>query len=111
MSLESRIKTALSSFGYPTYPDTYAGSEPIYFTFNHNTFGVGHGDNRPQHEIALIQVHFYCPTDFDSVAARKTIKRKLYEAGFGYADMTDASNAAGQHWVYEVDAAEGVDLA
>ena len=110
MSLESRLESALSYFGYPAYPDTYAGSEPNYFTFNYNTFGDDHGDNQPQHEIALIQVHFICPNDFNSVATRKTIKLKLFEAGFGYAEMTDASDKTGQHWVFEVDLAEGVDL-
>ncbi len=110
MSIESRIKTALASFGYPTYPNIYTGSEPNYFTFNHNTFGADYGENKPQHEIALIQVHLICPNDFDSVATRKTIKKKLFEAGFGYPEMTDASDDTGQHWVFECQAAEGVDV-
>ncbi len=110
MSIESRIKTALASFGYPTYPNTYSGSEPNYFTFNYNTFGDDHGDNKPQHEIALIQVHFVCPSDFDSVTTRKTIKRMLYDAGFGYPEMTPVGDENGQHWVFEIDAIEGVDV-
>ncbi len=110
MSIESRIKAALASFGYPTYPNAYSGSEPNYFTFNYNTFGDDHGDNKPQHEKALIQVHFFCPNDFDSVATRKIIKRKLYESGFGYPKMTPAGNENDQHWVFECESAEGVDL-
>lgn len=110
MSIESRIEAALASFGYPVHPETYSGNELKYFTFNHDTFGDDHGDNKPQHEIALIQVHFFCPVDFNSVATRKSIKRKLFDAGFGYPPMTGAGDKNGQHWVFEVSAAEGVEM-
>ncbi len=110
MSIESRIDTALTSFGYPIKADTYKGDEKTYFVFNLDTFGDDHGDNKPQHEIALIQVHFFCPVGVNSVLTRKSIKKKLFQAGFGYPGMTDASDDTGQHWVFEVDAVEGVDL-
>ncbi len=110
MSIEKRLDTALSSFGYPVEANSYAGDDEKYFTFTLDTFGGDHGDNKPQHEIALIMVHFFCPKNFNSVATRKIIKKKLYDAGFGYPAARDASDATGQHWVFECEAAEGVDL-
>ena len=77
--------------------------------FNHNTFGDDYGNNVPQHERALIQVHLFCPHEFNSVSSRKSIKMALLGAGFTYPNMTDASDKEGQHWVFECQSAEGVD--
>jgi hypothetical protein len=110
MSIESRIDTALAYFGYPIKAGTYSGDDDKYFTFNIDTFGDDHGDNKPHHEKALIQVHLFLPTGLNSVATRKTVKLKLFDAGFGYPTMTDASDKISQHWVFEIEAMEGVDL-
>ena len=109
VSIESRIRAALVPLGYKTYPATYDGAEETYFVFNHNTLPDDFGNNQPQHERALIQVHFFCPHDFNSVKARKDVKLAMLNAGFTYPYMTDASDKAGQHWVFEFETAEAVD--
>lgn len=110
MSIEQRIRTALASLGYKIYPGNYDGADEVYFVFNHNTFPDDFGSNAPQHERALIQVHLFCPHDFNSVRTRKSVKVALLGAGFTYPSMTDASDKDGQHWVFEADVAEGVEL-
>lgn len=109
MSIESRIIVALAPLDYKVYPNNYDGADEIYFVFNYNTFGDDYGDNRPQHEKALIQVHLFCPHEFNSVQLRKSAKLALLYAGFTYPNMTDASGKEGQHWVFECEIAEGVE--
>lgn len=108
VSIEKKIKNALAPLGYKIYPNNYDGADEIYFVFNHNTLPDDFGDNAPRHERALIQVHFFCPHDFNSVQTRKDVKLALLYAGFTYPYMTDASDKDGQHWVFETETAEGV---
>ena len=109
MSIESRIKLALEPFEYKVYPDTYNGPDKTYFVFNYNTIPDDHGNNKPNHERALIQLHLFCPHGFNSVQLRKDVKMALLNAGFTYPFMTDAGDEDGQHWVFEFEATEVVD--
>lgn len=109
MSINQRIMDALSDFGYPVSPTVYEGEAEQYFVFNYSTMGADFGDDAPQQEKYLVQVHFFCSPSFNSVGRAKQIKRKLFAAGFTWPEMTNASDRDGQHLVFECEAAEGVD--
>ena len=109
MSVESKIITALNPLGYSVYPQSYNGTDTIYYVFNLGTIPDDFGDNKPRHERALIQVHLFCPFTFNSVTLRKNTKKHLSNAGFVYPYMTDASDENGQHWVFECEIAESTD--
>ena len=109
MSVESKIKTALNSLGYKIYPGNYNGADETYFVFNHNTMPDDFGDNKPQHERALVQVHLFCPHEFNSVKLRKDTKAALLGAGLTYPSMTNAGDEDGQHWVFESQIGVEVD--
>lgn len=110
MSINQKIITALSSFGDPVSPGIYQGAEERYFTFNFSTTGADFGDDAPQQEKYLVQVHFFCSLSFNSVGRAKKIKQKLFTAGFTWPTMANASDQDGQHLVFECEAAEGVEL-
>lgn len=99
---------AAMDFGIPCEPGIYKGTEDEYITFNYNSMPDDFGDDTPSHEINLVQVHYVCPVKQDSVARRKEIKQKLFAAGFTWPDMTDATDADSQHYVFECEIAEGV---
>lgn len=109
MSIESRIRLALATFEHKVYPDTYNGKDEAYFVFNYNTIPDDFGNNQPNHERALIQVHLFCPHGFNSVQLRKDVKLALLHAGFTYPYTTNASDEDGQHWVFEFQVAEATD--
>jgi hypothetical protein len=109
MSVESKIKTALNSLGYKIYPGNYDGADETYFVFNYNTMPDDFGDNQPHHERALVQVHLFCPHEFNSVKLRKDAKAALAGAGFIYPGMTNAGDKDGQHWVFECQIGVGMD--
>lgn len=110
MSVNSRICAALASLKVPVQADTYVPADPSehYFTFNVSTLGADFADDEPGHERALLQLHYYCPTSYDSVARVRQIKRLLFAADFTWPNMTTAGDAAGQHVVFEFETAEGV---
>lgn len=108
VSVESTIKGALESLG-KVYPNNYDGADEVYFVFNHNTMPDDFGDNKPNHERALVQVHLFCPHKFNSIKLRKDTKKALVNAGLTYPYMTNASDSEGQHWVMECEIANGED--
>ena len=109
VSIESRIRLALEPFEYKVYPDTYNGPDKTYFVFNYNTIPGDFGNNRPNYERVLIQLHLFCPHDFNTVLLRKDIKLALLYAGFTYPSMLNANEENCQHWVFECEIAEAVD--
>lgn len=110
MSIESIIKTALSPLSIPVKPDGYIGEATEYTTYNYDTSGGGYGDDKPMHEVYSVQVHYFCPLSFNSVAKRTQLKQLLFAADFSWPDMTDATDEDGQHWVFECEALMGVDV-
>lgn len=110
MSINQKIITTLSGFGDPVSPGIYQGTEERYFTFNFSTIGTDFGDDAPQQEKYLVQVHFFCSLSFNSVGRAKQIKKSLFQNGFTWPTMANASDQDGQHLVFECEAAEGVEL-
>jgi hypothetical protein len=110
VSIESKIKSALEPLKYKVYPNTYSGPGTTpYFVFNFDTIPDDFGNNKPKHERALVQVHLFCPHEFDSVTLRKNVKKNLSKAGFTWPVTTNASDENGQHYVFECQIAEGTD--
>lgn len=115
MTVNQIILAALAPLGHPVAPDVYAGKERTYFSFNYNALGALYADDRPQYEQYLVQVHLFCPADWDSVSLRKETKHRLFCAGFTWPEETNAGGSygevkrEGQHYVFECEIEEGVE--
>lgn len=111
MTVNQRLREALVPLRLPVQASTYVPASPSerYFTFNVSTLGADFADNEPGHERLLLQLHYYCPTGYDSVADVRRIKKLLFAADFTWPDVTNTGDAAGQHIVFEFEAAEGAD--
>lgn len=110
MTVEKRLRDALSGFGDPVANGVYRGEKERYYTFNATTQPADFADDAPQHEKYLIQVHFYAPLTFNFVGRRKMTKLALHSAGFLWPECTDASDKNGRHLVFETQYADGCDL-
>lgn len=77
--------------------------------FNYDTLGADFADDAPGHERYLVQVHLYAPRTFDASERVRRTKRALADAGFTWPDTVNASDADGQHIVFECEYAEGID--
>ena len=59
--------------------------------------------NRPRARRWLLQLHYFCPLGYDSVATRVKLCRALHSAGFTYPSEENASDRDGQHYVLEFE--------
>ena len=103
MTLNERLIEALSVLKIPIDPNEYQGKAEQYLVFNYNTIPDDFADDEPEHERYLIQVHFFCRIETNSLSCAKKIKRALFEAGMTWPEMTDASDKEGQHLVFECE--------
>lgn len=114
MTLNEQIITAVTPVVPVCVPDlliTEASETPPdeYCTFRYDDLADALGDDSAHAMRALVQVHFLAPLRANTVETR----RKLWTAlaaveEFSPADVTNASDQTGQHYVFEFDALEGV---
>lgn len=82
-------------------PDVYEGDATEFCTYNYTPFPRLHADGRPQVIVYLVQVHYCAPRG--QACARKLVnlKNALFNAGFTYPTVENASDRDGQHYVLE----------
>lgn len=114
MSINSLLKDVLDPFGDPVVAGEYitqpnAPDPDRYYTFNTETYGANYADDEPEHEVAFVQVHFFCPSTFDSVERVLATKRALAAIEDAtWPRVTNASTKDGQHIVFEFRYPKGV---
>ena len=96
-----------SLFSGAVFPQMYTGSLTKYVVWNYNQIGQVYAEGAPQAARYLVQVHFYLPHKEDPRTGILSLSRALFDAGFTWPDVTDASDADGQHWVLECEYADG----
>lgn len=108
MSINSEIIAAVEDIA-PCYPwEAYEGSQDKklsrYFVFNYDVVPCTFGDNDAPLERYLIQLHYFCPLGENTVRLRRQIKRSIATTeGFTIPSETNASDKAGQHYVFEFE--------
>ena len=110
MSVDSRIVAALTPLGYNVANTVSYAKGKTYFAFNYETVPADFGDDAPQHERYLIQIHFFCPLNVNITSTKRSVKQMLYASGFTWPSTEDASDSDGRHIVFECEVSEGVDL-
>lgn len=109
MSVDSKIKSALSTFGDPVENTEYKGEAARYYVFNYSSTGADFADDEPGHEKYFVQVHLFAPLCENLTKRIKQTKRALFDAGFTWPEMVNASDGDWRHLVFECEIAEGVD--
>ncbi len=112
VSVEARIVAALSPFGDPVEKSLlYAAANKRphrYYTFVVQSLGDAYGDDEPGCERWLVQVHLFAPLAENCIRRAAQTKKALFEAGFTWPSMVDATDQDGQHYVFECETAAGV---
>ena len=114
MNVNERLTAALGAFGDPVWfgeamRETGGPMPERYYAFNYTTFGAAHRDNAPGYLRHLIQVHFFCPLNYDSVSRARQTRRALIKAGFTYPSTVNATDGCGRHTVLECEFIEEAD--
>lgn len=112
VSVEARIVAALRPFGDPVEKSLlYAAANKRprrYYTFIVQSFGDAYGDDEPGCERWLVWVHLFAPLAENCILRAAQTKKTLFEAGFTWPSMVDATDQDGQHYVFECETAAGV---
>lgn len=104
MTVNEKIKHALSPFGIPVVADFYGGGKDEYFTFNYaDDRATDFGDDAPQHVVAYMQIHWFLPRNKDYLELKKKIRNALFRAGFTYPEITVLTEKGIRHVVFECE--------
>ena len=109
MTINEVIRSALSIFNDPVEFEVYQGTEKIYWVFNYAALGADYGDDQPNHERFLVQVHLFAPLNINVVQRVKKAKKALVSAGMTRPNETPVSNKDGRHIVLECEYVMGVE--
>lgn len=110
MSLNERLVTMLDGLTKdPAAADTYTGTEAEYLVFNYTEIPDVFGDDLPDAYRFLIQVHLFAPHQRNTLALRRQIRQRIIRADFTAPTVVPASDASGQHYVFEFEGVEGAD--
>ena len=117
INMDQKIIQALANTELLVRPNIYnrcGGEEPLpdsFITFTYSTAGEDFADDLPRRERYRISVHVYCPLSLDSVSLRQQIKQDLFDAGFSWPCELNQGDELGQHYVFQTDWFEWLNLA
>lgn len=103
MTVNESIIKALAPFGDPVAPNIYTKGKSRYYTFNYDLVPARFADNGPLFYKALIQIHFVCPLNDNSIRRRRETIQAIVAGGFGWPEVVDASDRDTQHYVFETE--------
>lgn len=103
-NVDTALKNALAPFGLPLESSIYHGEEKKYITYNYSTVPMDFGDDEPERERYLIQVHIFSPLSENINALVRDIKQALFAADFSFPESIPASTANERHIVLETEA-------
>ena len=106
MNIDEKIRAAVLPVVPICEPDFYDGDAQTYCTFNMSEIPTAFGDDRPRHIRYLIQLHLYAPGGPKRPSCRELrmgLAKAVWEAGFTFPEVVNASERDVQHYVLEFE--------
>lgn len=107
MSLETRIRKAVTPIVPVCVADFYTGSEEEYCTFNATELPARIGDNRQWAVRYLVQLHWFSSFLTNPSSTKRALRQVLIQEFRCAITVTGASDRDGRHYVYEFEAVDG----
>lgn len=108
MSLEERIRTAVTPIVPEFAADVYTGDADSYCVFNATEMPEGFGDDRPRAIRYLAQLHWYFPLRTDPRATKRALRAAIGGLqGCTTPSVVPATDQDGGHLVFEFQAVDG----
>lgn len=108
--IEEIIRTAITpivSVCRPNLVPDPAQHETEYVSFSFSETPVLFGDDEPVAFKYRVTLHYVCPAEQNPYEKKKQIRSALVVAGFTSPYITNASDADGQHYVFESEYVDG----
>lgn len=109
MTINEAFRAAVEPVVAVCVPDAYDGEAEEYCTFNYTEVPEDFGDDVPDVIRYAVQLHYICPVGRNSIATRRRLRQAILAADFTAPTVENASDADGQHYVFEFDALGGAD--
>ena len=117
MSVGSIIKTALTKItGYTSsnvVDGVYNGTATNYITFNiMDSRCEVFSDNTPKLDTTAMQIHLFCPLNYDYYSDKTNIRKELVKSGFTYPIVTTMveTDTQKRHIVFECEIQENSEI-
>lgn len=108
MTLEEKIRAAVTPLVPECVENLYGGDAEEYCTYSFNEIPAGFGDNRARAVRYLCQVHWFLPANRRPRPKKKQLRQALAAVrGFTTPETVNATDETGQHYVYEFQAVDG----
>lgn len=107
MSMETRIREAVTPHVPECVAIAYTGDAPVYCTYNMTEMPDGFGNNKARAIRYLVQLHLFLPFRQDPSRLKIDIRRAIVGARFTTPAITNASDGEGQHYVFEFEGVDG----
>lgn len=102
MNVEKALMQAVGPL-YPCAPNIYKGEAIEYVVWNCYTTPDVYAEELPAVARYPVQVHYYLPNGKNPSQGKLALMRALYNAGFTWPRLTNASDEEGQHYVLECE--------
>jgi hypothetical protein len=109
MSIDERLRAALTPIEDVVKPNLYDGPETEYIVFNYDEGGRLFAEGRPRAIICRVMVHLYIPSGVNPNGKKQEICEAISAAGGTWPTITNASDKEGQHYVFEFEMMKGND--
>ncbi len=107
MSVDEALKAALDPLEIPYSPNLYTGAATEYITTNFQIIPAVYAERAPRAARYLVQVHYCLPNGRNPNATIRTISRALWNQGFTWPSVENASDESGLHYVLECEYVNG----
>ena len=107
MTINERIRKAVSPVLRVCEPIFYEGTEKVYGVFFVSEDPEGFEDGMPTGSRASVTLHLYAPRHMNTVAIRRNLRQAIAAADdFTAPSVLDDSDGEGQHWIYSFEVLE-----
>ena len=105
-TMAERVRAAVLPIVPVCDPGVYQGNEAEYCTYQLTRQPTHHGDDVPHVMRYLVLVHWFLPPEINPEEKLTQLCRALAQVGT-YPTVEDASDLTSQHFVFELQAADG----
>lgn len=103
MNVDAAAKAAIYPLCQDCAPNVYEGGATEYVVWNCYSVPVAFGDELPAAARYPTQVHYFLPSGKNPNPMKLKLQQALFDHGFTWPSVTNASDAEGQHYVLECE--------
>lgn len=103
VNVDAAVMAAVSPIFPECAPNVYEGCALEYVVWNAYTIPEVYAERKPAAARYPTQVHYYLPNGKNPNPGKLKLAQALFDQGFTWPSITNASDSDGQHYVLECD--------